>query len=87
MKIVISDKERSALIDIRGMPERVYSMVYDFQQENGKNVLEGDDDDFEQLLGLISEEIGVGLCRKKNIPILLCVCKKIDPESLNWIGQ
>lgn len=87
MKIVISDKEQSVLIDIRGMPERVYSMVYAFQQENGKNVLEGDDDDFDELLRLISEEIGEGLCPKKNIPILLGVCKKIDPESLNWIGQ
>lgn len=87
MKIVISDKEQGALIDIRGMPDRVYSMVYAFRQENGKNVLEGDDSDFDELLRLISEEIGERLCSKKNIPLLLRVCKKIDPDSLNWIGQ
>jgi len=87
MKVLITEKEHDTLIDIRGLPDSVYSMVYAFKKEKGKCVLEGEQGDFDDLLSLISEEIGEGLCSRKNIPALLGICKKVDPESLDWIGQ
>lgn len=87
MKILISEKEHNALIEIRGMPESVYSMVYSFKKEKSNYVLDGKNEDFEDLLSLISEEIGEGFCLKKNISTLLSICQKVDPESLDWIGM
>jgi hypothetical protein len=87
MKVLISKKEFNALMDIRGLPDTVYSMLYAFKEENGKHVLEGDEESFDDLLSLISEEIEVEFCPKKNISALLGVCKKVDPESLEWIGM
>jgi adenosyl cobinamide kinase/adenosyl cobinamide phosphate guanylyltransferase len=86
-KILISQKEHCALMDIRGMPDSVHSMVYSSKMEKDKHVLTGADEAFEELLSLISEEIGEGLCPQKNISLLLKICKRIDPESLDWIGE
>lgn len=86
-KILISQKEHNALMDIRGMPDSVHSMVYSFKMEKDKYVLKGDNEAFEELLSLISEEIGEGLCPRKNVSTLLKICERIDPESLAWIGE
>lgn len=87
MKVIVSKKEFDALMDIRGLPDSVYRMLYSFKEDRGKPVLEGDESDFEELLSLISEEVGVGLCPKKNVSSLLSVCEKVDPNSLDWIGM
>ncbi|MBF0363723.1 MAG: hypothetical protein HQK49_22075 [Oligoflexia bacterium] len=87
MKVLISEKEHYALIDIRDVPDCVHHMVYGANHIKDKYVLEGEKDSFDELLSLISEEIGEGLCPKKNIPTLLSICKKVNPESLDWIGM
>jgi hypothetical protein len=84
-KIVITDKEWGVLIEIRGMPDNVHSMVYSASHAKNNQVLKGSDEDFDDLLDLISEEIGVGLCPKKNIKILMGICKKIDANSIEWM--
>jgi hypothetical protein len=86
-KILISKKEHNALMDIRGMPDSVHLMVYSSKMEKDKHVLMGNDETFEELLSLISEEIGEELCPRKNISTLLKICERIDPESLTWIGE
>lgn len=49
-------------MDIYGPPENVHSMIM-LSNRDGKNqILEGDEKDFDDLLSLISEEIGEGLC-------------------------
>jgi hypothetical protein len=62
-------------------------MVMSANFNDGKYSIEGDEEDFDDLLNLISEEIGEGLCSSKNATALLAVCKKVDPSSLNWIGE
>lgn len=52
MKVLISKKEFGVLLDIRGVPDTVHSMLYAFKEEDGKHVLEGDEDSFDDLLGL-----------------------------------
>ena len=86
-KIPLTKKQQYALFDIRGTPDAVHSMIYSMDTVNGKEVLKGSSDDFDELLSLISEEIGEGLCPKKNITPLLQICEKVDPESLDWIGM
>ena len=87
MKIILSKKEYRALDEIRGAPEDVHYMVMCSKEEQGRMVLEGNESTFEELLGLISEEISERLCPAKNISPLLGICKKINPSSLDWVGM
>ena len=87
MNIQLTTKQYSALLNIYGPPESVHEMIMSSELRNGKNILTGDDEDFDELLSLISEEIGEGLCPATNIQHLLSVCKKVDPSSLDWIGM
>lgn len=87
MEISLTRIQYSALMDIYGPPENVHYMIMTSKPEGNRWILKGDDDDFEDLLTIISEDIGEGLCSKKNINSLLAVCKKVDPTSLDWIGM
>lgn len=86
MKISITKTQYWALMDIYGPPKNVHHMIMNVDLKDGKYLMEGDDEDFEDLLSLISEEVGEGICSSKDATILLSVCKKVDPSSLNWIG-
>lgn len=87
MKITLTNSQYSALMDIYGPPENVHLMIMSSSQTKSKILIEGDDNDFEDLLSTINEDISEGLCPKRNITALLEVCKKIDPASLDWIGM
>lgn len=87
MKISITKIQYWALMDIHGAPANVHQLIMNAGLKEGKYFIEGEDDDFDELLSLISEEIGEGLCSAKNATAMLGICKKIDPDSLNWIGQ
>lgn len=86
MKVSITKTQYSALMNISGPPNNVHDMIMNTALVDGKYLMEGDEEDFEDLLNLISEEIGEGLCSNKDATTLLGVCKKVDPSSLNWIG-
>lgn len=86
-KITVSSSEYSALMNIRGTPDKVHSMIF-LADNVGKNwELEGDEEAFDELLSTISEEVCYELSPKKNLNALLRVCKKVDTESLDWIGM
>lgn len=87
MEVKISMKQYCALSDIYGPPQNIHYMITCARLENENWVLEGKAEEFDELLSLISEEIGEGLCSKANARELLGVCKKVDPSSLDWIGQ
>jgi hypothetical protein len=87
MKIYLTKIQYYALMNIYGPPANVHHMIMAAELKDGKYFIEeNDEEDFEDLLNLISEEIGEGLCSKKDAISLLGVCKKVDPNSLNWIG-
>jgi hypothetical protein len=86
MKISITKSQYYALMDIYGPSKNVHDMIICAGSKDGKYLIEGDEDDFDDLLSLISEEIGEGLCSRKDATTLLGVCKKVDPSSLDWIG-
>lgn len=86
MKVIVSTAQYSALMDIYGPQENVHNMIMCGLPKDGKFTLQGETQDFEDLLSVISEDIGSGLCSKTNAKQLLGVCKKIDPSSLDWIG-
>ena len=87
MKVNVSNAQYSALMEIYGLPENVNSMIMCCAPEAGKWTLEGDAEDFEDLLSVISEEIGKGVCSQTNARHLSSLCKKVDPSSLDWIGM
>ncbi|OED38812.1 hypothetical protein AB833_18315 [Chromatiales bacterium (ex Bugula neritina AB1)] len=87
MKVIVSRAQYSALMSIYGPPENVHYLIMCSQPKDGKFTLQGETEVFSDLLSVISEEIGVGLCSKTNAMHLLGVCKKIDPSSLDWIGM
>ena len=87
MKVLVSKAQYSALMDIYGPPEDVHYMIMMANSNEKGWTLSGDDEAFESLLSLISEEIGEGLSTKKNARALLGICKKVDPASLDWIGM
>lgn len=61
-------------------------MIMAAELKDRKYLIEGNEEEyFEDLLNLINEEIGEGLCSRKDAISLLDLCKKIDPYSLNWI--
>jgi hypothetical protein len=86
MKISLTKAQYWALMDIYGPPASVHQMIMCADLKDGKYFMQGDEEDFEDLLNLISEEIGECLCSEKNATALLGVCKKVDPTSLDWIG-
>ena len=87
MNLNVTHAQYSALMDIYGPPANVHDMIM-LSKPKGKSwILEGDEDVFDDLLSLISEEIGEGMCTKTNAKHLIGICKKVDPESLNWIGM
>lgn len=87
VKLIVSKAQYSALMAIYGPPENVHYMIMCSLPKDGKFSLEGEKEDFEDLLSVISEDIGEGFCSKTNAGHLLAVCKKIDPSSLDWIGM
>ncbi len=87
MEVAVTSTQYSALSDIYGPPQDVYYMIMCSRLVDGTWLLSGDEEVFEELLGVISEEIGEGLCSKTNARALIGVCKKIDPSSLDWIGM
>jgi len=87
MKINVSNAQYAALMEIHGPPENVNSMIMCCAPKAGKWTLEGDAKDFEDLLSVIGEEIGEGICSQTNCKHLRSVCKKVDRSSLDWIGM
>ena len=87
MEIELNKAQYTALLDIYGPPEAVHYMLMTANFVDNKYVINGTDDEFEELLNIISEEICEGTCSRKNASQLLRVCKKVDPSSLNWIGM
>ena len=81
--IKITDNQYSALLNIYGPPESVHDMI----MCSSDNVLSGDQDDFDDLLHLISEEIGEGLCSASDAKKLSAIAKKVDPTSIHWLGM
>ena len=86
MKIALTGTQHSALLDIYGPPENIHHMIMSCHFKDKKWIMEGDEDDFDDLLGLVSEEIGEGMCSKANASRLLAVCKKVDPSAADWIS-
>ena len=87
MEISITRTQYSALMDICGPPENVHLMIMTFKSRDKKIILQGNEGDFDDLLGLIDEKIAEGMCPKKNINALLGVCRKVAPRSTDWIGM
>jgi hypothetical protein len=87
MEVTISMKQYAALSGIYGPPQNIHYMIVCASFENENWVLEGKTEEFDELLSLISEVIGEGLCSTANARELLGICKQIDPSSLDWIGQ
>lgn len=87
MEVSVTSAQYSALMDIYGPPNNVHDMIMLSRSSGKGQILEGEEEDFDDLLSLISEEIGEGMCNKTNAKRLLAICKKIDPESLDWIGM
>jgi len=86
MTISLTKNQYWALMNIYGPPKNVHDMIMNADLVDGKYLMESDEEDFDDLLSLISEEIGEGLCSNKDAITLLGVCKKVDPTSLDWIG-
>lgn len=87
MKILLSRPQYSALMDIYGPPEDVHYMIMTAKPDANGWTISGDEDAFDSMLSVISEEIGEGLCSQRNAKALLGICKKVDPASLDWIGM
>lgn len=87
MKVAVTYAQHRALTNIYGPPENVYNLIWDARNNDTRYFLEGDSDDFDDLLCVISEEVGESLCSKADAKALLQVCKKVDPTSLDWIGM
>ena len=87
MRVSISRAQYNALMDIYGPPQDVHFMIMTASLGSDKWTLDGSEETFDSLLSTISEEIGEGLCTQKNARSLLSLCKKINPECLDWIGM
>ncbi len=87
MELFITRTQYSALSDIYGPPEKVHFMLMTSCPVDGGWLLRGSEESFNELLLVISEEIGEGFCTKSNARAMIGVCKKVDPESLDWIGM
>jgi len=66
MKVNVSNAQYFALSEIYGPPENVNSMIMCCSPEDGRWTLEGDAEDFEDLISIIGEEIGESICSQTN---------------------
>jgi len=81
-EIDLSEKEYSALMDIRGLKSDAHMMVMCAGTlANGGWRLQGSHDAFDDLLSDIWVEIEEGLAPKKNLPALRRIAKYITPED------
>lgn len=87
MKVELTNAQYYALCDIYGPPEDLHYMFMTAASAGQKHIIEGSDEEFDELLNLISEEVGEGICSQKNARHLLSVVKKIDPSSLDSMGM
>jgi len=86
MRLKLTAREYGALIAIRGMPENVHYMVHTARTNDHGYVLKGEGKTLNELLDLLSEELSDAICPRKNVQSLLRICKKVDPDCLEWIG-
>lgn len=51
------------------------------------DALEGDEDDFQELVEFIGEELAEGMFSKADADTLVDLCLKIDPNCGDWLGM
>jgi hypothetical protein len=83
LQIKLTDTQYTSLLNIYGPPANVHDMI----MCSANSTLNGDEDDFNDLMTLIGEEIGEGLCSVADTKRLRAIAKKVDPSSVHWIGM
>lgn len=80
-ELVLSDREYSAIMDIRGMPDGAHMMRMCASLHQDGWILRGSHEDFDGLLQVVDEEIEERLAPKKNLPALRRVRDYITPTE------
>ena len=80
-ELVLSNREYSAIMDIRGMPDGAHTMRMCASLHQNGWILRGSHDDYDGLLQVVDEEIEEGLAPKKNMAALRRVRDSITPTE------
>ena len=79
-ELKLSDREYSALMDIRGFPQGAhYLLMCADRDSKGNWKLKGEDEAFDEMLATVNEEIDYQVAPKKNIPALRRISKYLTP--------
>ncbi len=83
-ELKLSDREYSALMDIRGFPQGAHYLLMCASRDNKGNwILQGEDDAFDELLDTVNEEIEYRIAPKKNLPALRRISQYLTPGGFD----
>ena len=87
MKVSLNKAQYRALNDLRGLPQGAHMMVMCSESTATGGVIEGDAQDFEELVAFISEGLADGAYRAGEGRVLMSLCVKINPDCADWLGM
>jgi hypothetical protein len=87
MKVAVNKGEYRALNALRGLPEGAHMLVMCSSFTETGGLLEGSEEDFEELVSFIGGEMADGTLSLTAARALRSMCLKIDPGCAEWLGM
>ncbi len=86
MKLSLTKAEYRAVNALRGLPDGAHMMVMCSNfNDDGSGELEGDEDDFAELVSFVGEEMAEGRLSATASRALRSLCVRIDPGCADWL--
>jgi len=87
MKVKLDPSQSRALAGLQGLPARAHMLIMCSRPDPSGDILEGTQDDFDELVEHISAEFAEGMVSYRDAPLLYAICIKIDPNCAEWLGM
>lgn len=87
VKVKLDLPQSRALAALRGLPARAHMLIMCARPDRSGDILEGTQDDFDELVEHISSEFAEGMVSARDAPLLYAICIKIDPNCAEWLGM
>lgn len=87
MTVTVNKAQYRALHALRGLPEGAHMLLMCSRPTETGGVLDGSEDDFQELVEHIGESIAEGMLSQGAARALSALCVKIDPDCAEWLGM
>jgi len=87
MQVTLTKAQHRAVNALRGLPAGAHMLVMCSSSTESGGILDGNSNDFDELVSHINEELADGTISASASRTLAAVCVKIDPSSADWLGM